>query len=141
MASIRSYSELMQIDDFYKRFEYLNLHGDVGCPTFGSNRWMNQEFYMSYEWRQLRHFIIARDEGCDLGWPEFPIYSKLVIHHINPLTTEQMINDDFAKRDPENLITTTHRTHNAIHYGDESQLPRVFVERTPGDTTLWKVRT
>lgn len=137
MSKVRSYSELVQIDDFYKRFDYLKLSGDVGCPTFGSSRWMNQDFYTSYEWRQIRHAIIARDEGCDLAWPEFPLFSKLVIHHINPLTPEQLVHGDDAMFDPENLITTSHRTHNAIHYGDESQLPRVFVPRSRGDTKLW----
>jgi hypothetical protein len=113
------------------------LNGDVGCPTFGSSRWVNQQFYTSAEWRQIRHFVIARDEGCDLGILERPIHAKLVIHHLNPLTMDQISHGDYAILDPENLITTTHRTHNAIHYGDEKLLPRPFVERRPGDTKLW----
>lgn len=123
--------------DFLERFRYLSLRGVVGDATFGGERHLNQGFYTSYEWRQVRHDIIARDEGCDLAWPEFPLYRGLYIHHINPLTAEQIRNGDFCLIDPDNLITVSHRTHNAIHYGDESQLPRGFVERTPGDTKLW----
>lgn len=111
--------------------------GQVGEPTFGFDRYLNQRFYTSREWRQLRHHIIARDSGCDLGVEGYEIFDKIIIHHMNPMMSEDLIhgNDDILN--PEYLITTTHRTHNAIHFGDESLLPKEFVERSPGDTLLW----
>lgn len=133
----RSYSELLQIDDYLERFRYLSLAGVVGERTFGSERWMNQDFYTSYEWRQIRHRVIARDYGCDLAMPGHDLHRDIVIHHMNPMTAEQLVHGDEAILDPEYLITCSHRTHNAIHYGDERQLPRQLVERTPGDTKLW----
>lgn len=134
---IRSYSELITIPDLEDRFRYLHLLGSVGRPTFGYERWLNQRFYTSREWRQIRHHVIARDEGCDLGIAEFPILSVPRIHHMNPLTREDIIDGDPSIMDPEFLITTSLKTHNAIHFGDESQLPRSFVERRYGDTKLW----
>lgn len=134
---IRTYSELRRIDSFEERFRYLSLMGQVGEPTFGFDRYLNQRFYTSREWRQLRHHIIARDNGCDLGVEGYEIFDKIIIHHMNPMMSEDLIhgNDDILN--PEYLITTTHRTHNAIHFGDESLLPKEFVERSPGDTLLW----
>lgn len=120
-----------------ERFEYLKLGGVVGQETFGVERWLNQQFYMSREWRQTRDHILLRDGGCDLGIPGFEIHNRPYVHHLNPLTPADLIHGTPALHHPENLILTTHRTHNAIHYGDERQLPRPFTERSPGDTKLW----
>jgi len=119
------------------RFRYLALHGSVGCETFGFDRYLNQNFYASREWRNLRFHIIARDESCDLGVEGYDIHDRIYIHHMNPMTPEDIIEGREMILDPEFLISTTHRTHNAIHYGDERQLPRPFVPRRPGDTKLW----
>lgn len=105
--------------------------------TFGHERYMNQRFYTSREWRDIRHEVIARDEGMDLGVPDYEIYDKIIIHHMNPMTPDEIEHGSREILDPEFLITTTHRTHNAIHYGDERQLPRQLIERRPGDTKLW----
>lgn len=133
----RSYSELVQIPTFADRFRYLALEGQVCEETFGSKRWMNQGFYTSAEWRRVRKIVIARDLGCDLGVAGFEIHDKIYIHHMNPMTVRDVARADASILDPEFLITTTHRTHNAIHYGDERQLPRLLVERLPGDTKMW----
>lgn len=131
---IRTYTELRRLHTIEERYHYLALHGYPGDPTFGFDRYINQMFYRSREWRSLRHQIILRDEGCDLGIPGYEIYSNPVIHHMNPIRPK----DDFEVHlDPEFLITTSHRTHNAIHYGDESQLPIRPVARQRGDTKLW----
>ncbi len=134
---IRSYSELVKYDDFLDRFRYLALRGGVGASTFGHDRYLNQMFYASREWKRIRNYVISRDEGCDLGVPGYEIHSRLYIHHMNPMDPDDIKhgNDDIL--DPEFLITTTHVTHNAIHYGDERQLPRPFSPRRPGDTKLW----
>uniref|UniRef100_A0AAU7GX26 HNH endonuclease n=1 Tax=Streptomyces phage Scarif TaxID=3158858 RepID=A0AAU7GX26_9CAUD len=133
----RRFSEVRQLETFEERFRYLALRGNVGESTFGFNRWVNQGFYTSREWRQTRDKIIVRDNGCDLGIDGYEIHSGLYIHHLNPITLEQIESGDDCLLDPENLITVTHRTHNAIHYGDERLLPRPLVERRPGDTKLW----
>lgn len=134
---VRSYSELMRYDTLEERFRYLSLGGQVGVATFGFDRYMNQMFYSSSEWKRMRHVVIARDNGCDLGVDGWEIHDRIYIHHMNPMTPDDLKhgNDDIL--DPEFLISVTHRTHNAIHYGDERQLPRLFVERRPGDTKLW----
>lgn len=134
---IRSYSELRRLDTLEERFEYLRLGGYVGDKTFGFDRWINQRFYTSPQWRQVRNHIISRDDGCDLGVKGFEIHSRLYIHHLNPMTRADITEGDESILDPEYLITTTHITHNAIHYGDARLLPRVPVERRPGDTKLW----
>lgn len=133
----RSYSELKRIETFEERFEYLALRGNVGQPTFGFDRWVNQGFYTSREWRHARDGIIVRDNGCDLGLDGYEIHNGLFIHHLNPITLEQLEAGDDCLLDPNNLITVTHRTHNAIHYGDARQLPLKPVDRKPGDTKLW----
>ena len=133
----RSYSELRRIDTFEERFRYLALRGRVGESTFGFNRWINQGFYTSREWRQARDEIIVRDNGCDMGVDGYEIHRGLYIHHLNPLTPEQIEEGHDCLLDPNNLITVAFRTHNAIHYGDESLLPQKLVERRPGDTKLW----
>jgi len=125
------------IETFEDRFDYLSLNGQVGRATFGFDRYLNQNFYTSREWRRVRNFVIDRDQGCDLGILGYEIFANLVIHHMNPMTVDDVIhkNDDIL--DPEFLITTTHNTHNAIHYGDAQSLPRVHKPRLPGDTKLW----
>jgi len=134
---IRSYSELVRFDSFKDRFEYLSLKGVVGESTFGFERHRNQTFYKSREWRLTRDEVITRDLGQDLGVDGFDIYDRIIIHHMNPMIPVDLIqgNDDILN--PEYLIATTHKTHNAIHYGDASLLALPFVERRRGDTSLW----
>lgn len=133
----RTYSELIKRSSFLERFRYLSLRGQVGESTFGFDRYMNQQFYRSREWRDIRHHVIVRDNGCDLGVEGYEIHNRPTIHHMNPMTQQDLIHGNRNILDPEFLITTTHETHNAIHYGDESLLPRILVDRQPGDTTLW----
>lgn len=134
---IRTYSELMQLDTFGERFAYLSLNGTVGASTFGFDRYMNQKFYTSRQWKIIRFDVIARDNGCDLGMEGYEIYERPTIHHLNPMTVANLVNGDESVLDPEFLITTTHATHNAIHYGDQKLLRQPLVERRSGDTKLW----
>lgn len=134
---IRTYSGLRRISDFTGRFNYLRLRGVVGESTFGFDRHINQAFYRSAEWRHLRHEIIVRDDGCDMGDRDHPIDGRILIHHMNPMTVAEVVAGEDGILNPEFLICVSHRTHNAIHYGDESLLPRAHVERRPGDTRLW----
>lgn len=138
MTRVRTYSELRSIESFEDRYRYLSLQGQVGEATFGSDRWMNQQFYTSREWRQIRQHVIARDLARDLGHPNFEMNGRIYIHHMNPMTVEDLSRGESSILDPEFLISVSHRTHNAIHYGDAQQLPRLLVERQPGDTLLWK---
>lgn len=133
----RSYSQLRRLDSFEERFEYLSLRGQVGDRTFGGERWINQDFYRSSEWKHIRQHVIARDLGCDMGVDGYEIFDKVIIHHMNPMDRDQIAHGDPVILDPEFLITVTHNTHNAIHYGDRNLLPSVLVERRPGDTRLW----
>jgi hypothetical protein len=133
----KTYSELRRIETFQERFRYLSLAGVVGADTFGFDRWMNQQFYRSRQWRRVREKVIVRDSGCDLGVDGHEIYSGLLVHHMNPMTPEDIEAGENWILDPEFLITTTLGTHNAIHYGDESLLPAPYVERKRGDTQLW----
>jgi len=133
----RSYRDLRRFTTFEERFAYLTLKGEVGLATFGFDRWINQHFYRSREWKQVRDLVIVRDNGCDLGIPGYEIHRDLLVHHMNPMTPEALIHKESWILDAEYLITTSHRTHNAIHYGDESLLRRRPVERQPGDTKLW----
>ena len=135
--AIRSYSELITLRTFEERFEYLSLKARIGEETFGFERYMNQTFYRSSEWRSLRNEIIVRDEGRDLAMEGYEIQERTIIHHIVPMTVEDLEQGNPLCVDPENLITTTHNTHNAIHWGDKSLLRHVPVERKAGDTTLW----
>lgn len=135
--SIRTYSELRSLRTFEERFEYLVIKARVGDETFGFERWLNQAFYRSTEWRALRHEIIVRDEACDLGVPGYDIHQRALIHHIIPMTVEDLEAGNPLCLDPGNLITTTHNTHNAIHFGDKSLLTVLPPERKPGDTQLW----
>lgn len=133
----RTYLELSRLPTFDERFRYLALHSSVGAATFGFDRYINQAFYTSTQWRHIRNYIIARDEGCDLGIEGYEIHHRIVIHHMNPMEVDNVVHGDEAILDPEFLITTTHKTHNAIHYGNEKLLPRPLVERRQGDTKLW----
>lgn len=134
---IRTYSDLRNLETIQERYRYLKLSGAVGRDTFGYDRWMNQEFYRSRAWRHIRNHVIARDLGCDLGIENYEIHDAVYIHHMNPMMPDDIIhgNDDIL--DPEFLISVSLRTHNAIHYGDETQLPKDYVPRQPGDTRLW----
>lgn len=134
--SRRSFSELSQLETFDERFRYLALKGRVGDVTFGHERELNQEFYHSYQWKRVRRLVLIRDDNCDLGIPGYDIYSGLHIHHMNPVTIDDLMDGNPEVLDPEFLISTTQETHNAIHYGDERQLPRSFTERRPGDTWI-----
>lgn len=134
---IRSYSELRRLRTFDERYDYLQLRGVVGRSTFGVDRYLNQRFYTSQEWKQVRTEVIARDFGLDLGCEDYPIFGRIIIHHMNPITVEELVHDDEQVLNPEYLITTSHETHNAIHYGDRSLLIPTLIERRPGDTRLW----
>lgn len=147
--SIRTYSELITIPTFEKRFDYLRLDGVVGKETFGYERYLNQILYNSQEWRHFRNNIIIRDNACDLAHNEHEIPSwrdekgilhgpKILIHHINPITIDNIRNRNPMVFDPENVITTILSTHNAIHYGDESLLPKAPIERSQNDTCPWR---
>ena len=134
----KRYSELIKLATFEERFEYLKLDGRVGKETFGWDRIFNQSFYHSPEWKRLRRDVILRDNGCDLGIEDREIFDKIIVHHINPMTMEQLEEGGDDLFDLENFICCSYRTHEAIHYGDISLLPRTeFVERKPGDTKLW----
>lgn len=134
---IRTYSELRRLETLQERFDYLKLHGVVGESTFGFDRWMNQGFYTSREWHQVRVHVIARDEACDLGIEGYSIHNRLTIHHMNPMKPSEIAHGDEAILDPEFLITVSNQTHNAVHYGDASRLPREYIPRRAGDTNLW----
>ena len=138
MTDIKCYSELMLLPTFQARYQYLRLNGEVGKETFGFDRYMNQFFYRSPEWRRVRDFVITRGEGCDLGIPGREIFGRIVIHHMNPIRPEDIRNRSDLLLDPEYLITTIHDTHLAIHYGDEHLLLQEPVERRPNDTCPWK---
>lgn len=135
---MKSYSELILLPTFLERYEYLRLQSSVGQPTFGFERYLNQMLYTSWRWRNIvRRDIIARDVGCDLGVEGHEIYDKIVIHHINPITIENVERNDFCVWDYDNLICTSDRTHKAIHYGSKDQLAILPSERRKGDTTPW----
>ena len=136
--SIKTYSELMQLPTFEERYRYLKLGGRVGEETFGFDRYINQLFYKSDLWLALRDEIIIRDNGCDLGVEGHDIYSRIIIHHMNPITKEDILEQSEFLLNPEYLICTRKSTHDAIHYGDESLLLTAPVERRPNDTCPWK---
>ena len=135
---IRTYSELMKFDNFIDRYNYLKLGGKVGEETFGFDRYLNQQFYKSKEWLRLRDEIIIRDNACDLGIPDREIPSRIIIHHMNPITKNDIINQTEFLLNPEYMICVTKRTHDAIHYGDASLLFTGLVERTKNDTCPWR---
>ena len=133
----RCYSELCLLSTFDERFEYLKLGGEVGKDTFGFDRWINQRFYKSEEWKKVRRDVIIRDNGCDLGLEGYELQNGIYVHHMNPMFPKDIIDAESWILNPEFLITVSFNTHNAIHYGDKSQLPRLIV-RTPNDTCPWK---
>lgn len=137
MSKIRSYHQLRRLDTFEERYEYLKLAGSVGASTFGFDRWINQHFYRSQEWKSVRNHVIVRDNGCDLGIPGYEIHSGLLVHHMNPISLDDIKHGEEWILDPNFLITTSLQTHNAIHYGDETLLPRGPIVREAGDTKLW----
>lgn len=137
-TKIRTYSELAKRHTFEERYRYLKLDGEVGVNTFGFDRIFNQKFYTSTEWKRVRDIVIVRDLGCDLGVDGYEIHGKIIIHHLNPITLRDIeLRSDYLLN-PEYLITTTHQTHQAIHYGDEGLIARAPIERRPNDTCPWR---
>lgn len=133
-----TYDELIQLKTFEERFNYLKVNGRCSEETFGGHRLLNQMIYRSPQWKDIRQRVILRDNGCDLGIEDRPIQKGLIIHHLNPITIEQVVNFDPAIFDVNNLICCSHSTHNAIHYGELDKLtPTNITERTPGDTRMW----
>lgn len=135
---IKTYSELLNFKTFEERFEYLAEGGIVGDQTFGGSRFLNQDFYRSKEWKQIRDKVIIRDGGMDLGIEGRPIYGRIIIHHIVPLTKYDILYRTSFLIDPEYMVSMSHETHNAIHYGSLDSIPRDYVPRTPNDTCPWR---
>lgn len=135
---IRCYKELSRIDNYEERFRYLKLVGQVGESTFGFDRYLNQIVYSSKRWKQIRNAVIIRDEGRDMGVEGYEIQGRIVIHHMNPISIEDAEKDRDFIYDPEFLICVSPMTHNAIHYGDESLLPKGPVDRFPNDMCPWR---
>lgn len=136
---IKTYSELITIPTYEERFRYLKLDGRVGADTFGFDRHLNQMLYQKNpRWKKARDTVIIRDNGCDLGVEGYEIHGKVIVHHMNPITMDDILKDRDWIYDPEFLISTTHMTHNAIHYGDEHLLVKAPIERAPNDTCPWK---
>lgn len=138
VMSIRTYSEMLTFPTLEERFKYLQLKGSVGKDTFGYDRYLNQILYHSDRWKSFRNDIIIRDNGCDLACEGYEIYKRILVHHINPITVEDVLNRDPKVFDPENVVCVSHITHNAIHYGDENLLMTAPVERSPNDTCPWR---
>ena len=136
--SIRTYSELILLPTFEERFMYLQLNGRVGDDTFGFDRYINQKFYRSAEWKRIRDYIIIRDNGCDLAADGYEIHGRILIHHMNPITISDIKFSTEYLMNPDYLICVTHNTHNAIHYGDEKQIITGPIVRTKNDTCPWK---
>ena len=135
---IRTYSELSKLKTFEDRFQYLRLDGIVGEETFGFDRYLNQILYQSDEWKRRRRDIIIRDNGCDLGCEGFEVHGRILIHHVDPITVDDIVNRNPKVFDPENLILTSHNTHQAIHYGNEDLLILAPIERSKNDTCPWR---
>lgn len=136
---MRTYGELIKIENFLDRYEYLKLNGSVGAETFGFDRWLNQIFYRSPEWKHIREEVIIRDDGCDLGIRDRPIGGRIYVHHMNPIDVKSIVERKSILLNPDFLICCSHNTHEAIHYGNSDiLLPDKFVERKPNDTILWK---
>ena len=138
MTNIKTYSELIALNTFEERFKYLKLGGSIGKETFGFDRYINQAFYNSQDWKKVKDFVIIRDNGCDLGMDGYEIHGRIYVHHINPISIEDILYKTDYLINPEYLISTTHLTHNAIHYGDESLLVKAPVCRRKNDTCPWK---
>lgn len=137
-TSIRTYSELIQLPTFEDRYRYLRLNGVVGEETFGFDRYLNQVFYRSQRWKEVRDYVIIRDNGCDLGISDREIHSRIIIHHMNPIKLSDIEKESAFLLNPEYLISVSHNTHNAIHYGDENLLIQPIVERSKNDTCPWR---
>lgn len=135
---MRCYSELIRLPTIEERYRYLRIAQGVGAKTFGADRYINQAFYRSNEWRTFRNSIIVRDNGCDLAVDGYPVGQRGYIHHINPITLDDLSNGADCLMDPENVILCSFNTHNAIHYGNEDSLPKPIVERRPNDTCPWR---
>lgn len=135
---IRCYKDLSRLESFMERYQYLRIHGKVGEETFGLDRYINQSLYKSQRWKNIRSQVIIRDNGCDLGVDGHEIDRYIVVHHMNPITLEDIEEERDVVFDPEYLICCTSRTHQAIHFGDEGLLPKDYVERKPNDTCLWR---
>src|SRR5215469_161466 len=133
----KSYTELSRLVTFEERYAYTRVHSSIGLATFGFDRWMNQAFYTSREWRHVRQVVIARDCGRDLGVEGYELAGSVAIHHLNPITVEELKRGEAAVLDPEYLISVSHLTHNAIHFGRELPRRATVVQRRPGDTKLW----
>ena len=138
MSNLRTYRELSKLKTFDERFKYLQLYGQIGKETFGYNRYLNQQFYLSKEWKEVRRLVIVRDNGCDLGISDRIITGRIYIHHMNPITMDDLIHGSDLMLNPEYLISTSTMTHEAIHYGDERLLISDYVERSPYDTCPWR---
>jgi hypothetical protein len=134
---IKTYSEMIQFPTFEERYEYLRIGGAIGAATFGSSRYLNQWFYRSHEWRNIREYVILRDNGCDLGDPDREICDQINVHHMNPIDEDDLDERSEFLLSPEFLICTARPTHNAIHFGDASLLVQLPVERRPNDTSPW----
>lgn len=134
----KSYTELMKLPTLKERFDYLNQGNRVGESTFGYDRYLNQKFYTSPEWKRVRRNVIARDEGCDMGHTDYPIQGRVIVHHLNAITPEMIINRDPELFDMDNLVCVSHETHEAITYGSSEMLPEDAIERTPNDTCPWR---
>ena len=135
---IRSYKQLTRLPTFLERYEYLKLVGVVGESTFGYDRYLNQMLYSSREWKRVRDIVIIRDNGCDLGDLNYEIKGRIIIHHMNPISIDDIEKSDRSVMDPDFLVCTSHETHQAIHYGDKNLLPELPIVRRPGDTCLWR---
>lgn len=135
---IKTYTELSRLETFEERYDYLRLCGSVGKDTFGFDRYLNQILYRSQRWKDIRDFVIIRDSGCDLGVEGYEIHGKIIVHHMNPITLKDIELESDLLFNPEYLISTTHNTHNAIHYGDENLLPKAPIERSRNDTCPWR---
>lgn len=134
---MRTYDELLALADYFDRYNYLRINQGVGERTFGGDRWLNQRFYQSREWKDIRNEVILRDNGFDMGHPDYPINGRIYIHHMNPMQPLDLKHGNAAVLDPKYLISVSMRTHQAIHYGDDGLLPKPLVARLPGDTVLW----
>lgn len=137
-GKIRTYSEMIALPTYEERFDYLKLDGKVGKETFGYDRYLNQVLYNTEQWKKFRREIIIRDNACDLACEGYEINHRILVHHINPITVEDIVNRNPMIFDPENVVTTTHQTHNAIHYSDKSLLITKPIERTRNDTCPWR---
>lgn len=136
---VRTYTELSRLETFEDRFKYASVGGGVGEATFGGHRILNQDFYRSKEWKHARDLVMVRDNGCDLGCPDRPIFGKVIVHHLNPIVVMDFANDIDSLLDPEFMICVSHETHNLLHYGVEDYAPVTVIRRFQNDTCPWKI--